>query len=655
MHCKEGLIRFILTAAAAVIIAAGFCGALTAADDAAGIAVEINGRGIVFSDQQPVIIDGRTLVPVRGIFEQLGYDVKWNQATNTATLSNGANDIILILGNSMFIANGAPYALDVPAQIIGGRTMLPFRAVLESAGCAVDWDVGRRTVIIAAAPAGKPVSSSAIAGKAISLREGSAYANLYLGPGVYHDLAASILPGDTGIVVDVSDGWYFAEFGNGLMAWVSGDVVTVRDGGSEGGAMTPRDFPALFSGVWAKDSADGVFTEYVRLSATGDYSGIFVSNTLHRELGFTTYYERGTYRVNPTPDVNRDGTICYVVDVTRQAYVTNGYYTNPDANPGASPAFSSYRPATRYMRMISDEEYRYCGDSAYNRYYTADVMPPENWSDGVRRLGDAASQGTPASVSGWQVRTGVNGETLTGKFNRNTGYLIEGKAVLRSGTVYEGVFDQNNGLLIEGSARLASNGAVYEGAFDKDTGNLINGKMTLGNGDVYIGVFDRINGRMTEGEAALSNGSGLEGTFDRDTGQFSSGRRTTSGGSVYEGAFGEDGYLSKGRFTAADGASIEGSFSRGYPVYGTALFAKGYVYEGSFDGVGQPLNGTLTLDGKLYCTYLNGAVHISGAGGSSIGPDGGVYGRESDSKAEQIDWSRSTISGAGAEKAGRSR
>ena len=53
------------------------------ADDA--INVTVNGQAVTFTDQAPVIVDGRTLVPVRGVFEALGFTAEWNGDTRTAT------------------------------------------------------------------------------------------------------------------------------------------------------------------------------------------------------------------------------------------------------------------------------------------------------------------------------------------------------------------------------------------------------------------------------------------------------------------------------------------------------------------------------------------------------------------------------------------
>jgi hypothetical protein len=114
--------------------------------DLAGIRVTVDGERVIFTDQVPVIVDGRTLVPVRGVFEHLGFDVDWQ--TPTATLSGGAYVIVISIGSADFTTNAAPHTLDVPAQLIGGRTMLPIRAVSESVGHSVEWDAATRTVII---------------------------------------------------------------------------------------------------------------------------------------------------------------------------------------------------------------------------------------------------------------------------------------------------------------------------------------------------------------------------------------------------------------------------------------------------------------------------------------------------------------------------
>ena len=104
-----------------------------------GIAVIVNGNKIEF-DVEPQIIDGRTMVPVRGIFEALNAVVDWDGSTQTV-IAKKDNTIIKITINELsFKKNNELKDLDVPAQIINGRTLVPVRAIGESFDCTVDWD-----------------------------------------------------------------------------------------------------------------------------------------------------------------------------------------------------------------------------------------------------------------------------------------------------------------------------------------------------------------------------------------------------------------------------------------------------------------------------------------------------------------------------------
>jgi|GEM_PF-3259866 len=112
------------------------------------VSVTINGQPVVFTDQNPEIVDGRTLVPVAGVFQALGFDVLWNGETRQATLSRIGDVVIITLDSATFTTNGISHTLDVPAQSIGGRTMVPIATVLRSVGYEVDWDDDTRTVVI---------------------------------------------------------------------------------------------------------------------------------------------------------------------------------------------------------------------------------------------------------------------------------------------------------------------------------------------------------------------------------------------------------------------------------------------------------------------------------------------------------------------------
>jgi hypothetical protein len=115
---------------------------------AASATVVLDGRQMEF-DVPPTIEDGRTLVPLRAIFEGLGAAVEWDGETRTVTATRESDRIQLQIGSRSAYRNGLPVNLDVPAKIIDGRTMVPLRFVSESLGAEVNWNGVTRVITIA--------------------------------------------------------------------------------------------------------------------------------------------------------------------------------------------------------------------------------------------------------------------------------------------------------------------------------------------------------------------------------------------------------------------------------------------------------------------------------------------------------------------------
>ena len=126
------------------LVAAALIGVSAVSAFADGVSVSVNDNVI---DAQAVIVDSRTLVPVRGVFEELGYTVDWDAETKTATLT-GDKTVVIQSGSTVFTVDGEEVTPEVPQQIIEGRFMLPLRAVGEAIGANVDWDAETKTVII---------------------------------------------------------------------------------------------------------------------------------------------------------------------------------------------------------------------------------------------------------------------------------------------------------------------------------------------------------------------------------------------------------------------------------------------------------------------------------------------------------------------------
>jgi|GEM_PF-2912794 len=103
--------------------------------------IVVNGE-TVRTDVAPVIENGRTLVPLRGVLEALGAQVYWNESSRNAVAFLGDSSVSVTIGDYTAYSNGSPVALDVPAKIINDRTMVPIRFMAESLGYEVSFTEG---------------------------------------------------------------------------------------------------------------------------------------------------------------------------------------------------------------------------------------------------------------------------------------------------------------------------------------------------------------------------------------------------------------------------------------------------------------------------------------------------------------------------------
>lgn len=102
------------------------------------IEIIIDGKTIK-TDVAPKIINNRTMVPMRSIFESMGASIDWDSKTKTVTGTRGKDVIKLQLGSSKASINGKEITLDVPARTMDQRTLVPVRFVAESLGSTVGW------------------------------------------------------------------------------------------------------------------------------------------------------------------------------------------------------------------------------------------------------------------------------------------------------------------------------------------------------------------------------------------------------------------------------------------------------------------------------------------------------------------------------------
>lgn len=117
------------------------------AQDTLDIGVFIDGEEIVF-DVKPAVVNQRTMVPMRFIFEHLGAEVTWIPEENGIRAATETLDIYMQLGAAQITVNGTVIPLDVAPFATDGRTLVPLRAVAEAFSADVAWDQATTSVII---------------------------------------------------------------------------------------------------------------------------------------------------------------------------------------------------------------------------------------------------------------------------------------------------------------------------------------------------------------------------------------------------------------------------------------------------------------------------------------------------------------------------
>lgn len=128
----------------ALFLALCFCVNAFADDD---ISLFIDGQKVT-CDVPPIISNSRTLVPVRAVFEHLNAKVTWNGVLRQVMVTTDSKFMIFNIDSKIAYLNGDVYALDAAPIIQDGRTLVPIRFVSENLGYKVDWDAVSRSVII---------------------------------------------------------------------------------------------------------------------------------------------------------------------------------------------------------------------------------------------------------------------------------------------------------------------------------------------------------------------------------------------------------------------------------------------------------------------------------------------------------------------------
>ena len=125
------------------------------------IKINIDGNYLMqFNEQQPLIINDVTMIPIRDLMETLGKSVSWDEKKGEVTIYDDTTEVILTINSDKMLqttknlidgtCTQKEVALEAAPVILNGRTCLPVRAVVEAFGAAVIWEADTKTIMIIA-------------------------------------------------------------------------------------------------------------------------------------------------------------------------------------------------------------------------------------------------------------------------------------------------------------------------------------------------------------------------------------------------------------------------------------------------------------------------------------------------------------------------
>ncbi len=235
------------------------------------------------ADVPALVADGRVLVPLRGVFEQLGASVSYDATSQTATASLGDRTVQITVGSRTAKVNDKSFTLDVAPREFAGRVMIPLRFVAQSLGVVVDYDGPSNTVVIVS---GEKLGSFA------AMTSGPSMASTAGTSGYEHAPTVEDMRPSTGTVVGSEYPSIYARFNGGLSAVDPSSVRVVVDGADVTGSST------ISSAYVSYQPTSPMLTGLHSVTITGaaDNGATFTSGWSFRiDAGTSSDYTVGTY------------------------------------------------------------------------------------------------------------------------------------------------------------------------------------------------------------------------------------------------------------------------------------------------------------------------------------------------------------------------
>ncbi len=175
------LVRTAASALLAALLALFILAGPTGATAQASGSIQVKLNDAFLGAGEATIVGGRTLVPFRALFEALGASVHYDAATSVITATRGRTRVTLHPESKLFVVNGESIILDVSTRVVNGRLMVPVRVIAMSLGADVGYDPDEQLVYVSIRP---------VTGISLDKRE------LILDTGESATLVATVSPAD---------------------------------------------------------------------------------------------------------------------------------------------------------------------------------------------------------------------------------------------------------------------------------------------------------------------------------------------------------------------------------------------------------------------------------------------------------------------------
>ncbi len=259
-----------LTAKVALVALSLAAAAFSAAQ---AITVVVDGNQVNFPNTSPRMVNGRVLIPLRGVFEQMGATVNWNPSTRMVMANRNGSNVKLRIGDRNAGVNGQNVVMDVPAMIIGSSTMVPIRFVSEALGAQVGWMASTQQVNITTTNAG----NSTVNTPARKLRRVMVRENTVIPVTLDHTLSTiDSRKGDTFTATVRTDGDEYSTIPRGTK--VEGHIAAVHPMKSNSPALLDLAFDKLVFPNGRTVRVDGTLTSLASDNVTKDANGVLVMN-----------------------------------------------------------------------------------------------------------------------------------------------------------------------------------------------------------------------------------------------------------------------------------------------------------------------------------------------------------------------------------------